>query len=137
MTDAIDAETLKKAKEVAKYHHEWWYRNGYSSGLKGTEIPLAARIKAVADVFDALISIRSYKDSFSIDEALEIIKDSSGIQFDPDIVDVFLAIRPEIESIINESTLHGLDGIEELENAEEIAELVEAEDIEELEELED
>lgn len=87
------------AKDMAAYHHEWWNGKGYPYGLKGTKIPFCARIIAVADVFDALITKKSYKKQMSFDQAFEIIKKGSGGHFDPDIVDVFLSIRPEIERI--------------------------------------
>lgn len=86
-------------RDMAAYHHEWWNGKGYPYGLKGLKIPFCARVIAVADVFDALVSKRSYKREMSFDQAFEIIKKGSGGHFDPDIVDVFLNIRPEIERI--------------------------------------
>ncbi len=93
---------LSEAKRMAMFHHEKWDGNGYPSGLKGEEIPISARIMAVADVFDALISKRQYKDAFSLDEAYEIIEDSKGSHFDPDIAQVFIELRPQVEKIIIE-----------------------------------
>lgn len=90
---------LLLGKDMAAYHHEWWNGKGYPCGLKGMKIPFCARVIAVADVFDALISKRSYKNEMSFDQAFEIIKKGSGGHFDPGIVDVFLSIRPEIEKI--------------------------------------
>jgi putative two-component system response regulator len=81
---------LHHAKMFAGYHHERWDGLGYPYGLKETDIPLQGRIMAVVDVFDALISMRPYKKSFSYDEALKIIKSNAGKHFDPNIVDVFL-----------------------------------------------
>ena len=86
---------LKEAIEMANYHHEKWDGSGYPCGVKGEDIPLSARIMAVADVFDALASERSYKKPFPIDEALKIIKEGSGKHFDPVVVDAFLNIAEE------------------------------------------
>ncbi len=78
------------ACDIIAYHHERWDGKGYSKGLKGEEIPLCARIMAIADVFDALVSKRSYKEAMPVEEALKIIKEGSGRHFDPQLVDVFL-----------------------------------------------
>ena len=86
---------LKCAKEIAGSHHERWDGGGYPRGLKGEAIPLAGRIMAIADVYDALISKRVYKDSMTHEEALEIMKQSRGNHFDPYILDVFLEIETE------------------------------------------
>jgi HD-GYP domain-containing protein (c-di-GMP phosphodiesterase class II) len=88
---------LKEARNMAAYHHERWDGKGYPEGLSGKVIPLSARIMAVADVFDALTSPRVYKPGFPLEKALEIIKDGSGKQFDPLIVEVFLDSVPEIK----------------------------------------
>lgn len=90
---------LLLGKDMAAYHHEWWNGKGYPYGLRGMKIPFCARVLAVADVFDALISKRSYKQQMSFDQAFEIIRKGSGGHFDPEIVDVFLSIRPEIERV--------------------------------------
>lgn len=90
---------LLLGKDMAAYHHEWWNGKGYPYGLKGMKIPFCARVLAVADVFDALISKRSYKQQMTFDQAFDIIKKGSGGHFDPQIVDVFLSIRPEIERV--------------------------------------
>ncbi len=74
------------------YHHERWDGKGYPGGLKGTEIPLGARIVSLADVYQALISDRPYRKSFSNDDALMMIRNGSGTQFDPKIVDVFVKL---------------------------------------------
>jgi len=84
-------EFLTLAKEIAHWHHEKWDGSGYPDGLVGDEIPLSARIMALADVFDALISQRAYKAPMSLQEAAGIIKAGKGHHFDPDIVDVFLS----------------------------------------------
>ena len=83
---------LKEAIEMATYHHERWDGKGYPSGLKGADIPLSARIMAVADVFDALVSRRSYKEPFSFEKATAIIKEESGSHFDPVVAEAFLNI---------------------------------------------
>ena len=81
---------LTEALNLAAYHHEKWDGTGYPEGLKGEEIPLSARIMAVSDVFDALLSIRSYKQPFSFDKAMEIIEEGIGKHFDPQIARVFV-----------------------------------------------
>jgi HD-GYP domain-containing protein (c-di-GMP phosphodiesterase class II) len=91
-----DPQMVQIAKDVAYYHHEKWNGKGYPTGKKGDEIPLSARIMSVADVFDALVSRRVYKEAFSVDEAFEIIKEESGKQFDEEIVEVFLSQKEEI-----------------------------------------
>lgn len=75
---------------MANYHHERWDGRGYPQGLKGEEIPLAARIMAIADVYDAISTKRVYKDAFPQEKCIEIIKEGRGTQFDPVIVDAFL-----------------------------------------------
>ncbi len=96
-----EQDYLDMAHDVARYHHERWDGTGYPDGLKGEEIPLCARIMAVADVFDALVSHRCYKEPMSIDEAYRIITEESGTHFDPEVVRVFVKIRPDIEQVIN------------------------------------
>lgn len=85
-------ELLEVAEDIALYHHEHYDGTGYPAGLKGDDIPLAARIVAVADVYDAMVSRRSYKNSCSHQDALKYIKESSGTHFDPKIVDAFVSI---------------------------------------------
>jgi putative two-component system response regulator len=81
---------LSLAKEIAHWHHEKWDGSGYPDGLHGEAIPLSARLMAVADVFDALISQRVYKPAMSYEKTREIIADGSGSHFDPDIVAAFI-----------------------------------------------
>ncbi len=90
-----DEDYLSFAADIATYHHERWDGTGYPKGLSGEEIPLAARIMAIADVFDALISERCYKEPFSFEESVGIIEDGAGTQFDPQLVRVFLRHRSE------------------------------------------
>ncbi|HMK39621.1 MAG TPA: HD domain-containing phosphohydrolase, partial [Bacteroidota bacterium] len=91
---AVDRELKQKSfltlgKEVAFSHHERWDGSGYPAGKKHGEIPLSARIVALADVYDALTSKRSYKDALTHEEAVRIIMSERGTHFDPDVVDVF------------------------------------------------
>lgn len=90
---------INKAREIVLSHHERWDGNGYPNKLKGFEIPLAARIMAVADVFDALISKRCYKDAIDIEEAFNIIEKGAGSQFDPNIVEAFLQKKDEVREM--------------------------------------
>lgn len=83
-------EMKQIAKDVAYYHHEKWDGTGYPEGRAGADIPLAARIMAVADVFDALVSKRVYKEAFELDKAFDIIQEEAGKHFDAEIVRVFL-----------------------------------------------
>lgn len=99
--EGSESELIQMAESVAGCHHEKWDGSGYPNGLKGIEIPIAARIVAVADVFDALTSKRPYKGPFSAERALAIIRDGRGSHFDPDVVDAFFAIQDEVLAIIN------------------------------------
>lgn len=80
-------------------HHEKWDGSGYPLGLKGDAIPLPARLMAVADVFDALISRRHYKEAFAADRVLQIMRDGRGGHFDPDVADAFLQHVERFEEI--------------------------------------
>ncbi|MBO5228919.1 MAG: HD domain-containing protein [Lachnospiraceae bacterium] len=93
-----DEEFLEIAQNIAHYHHEKWDGGGYPEGLAGRNIPLEARIMALADVFDALVSERCYKKKLSYDEAFEIIEESLGTHFDPELGRVFIKCRPELEA---------------------------------------
>jgi putative two-component system response regulator len=90
---------LLRAKRFAGYHHEKWDGTGYSRGLKGEDIPLEGRLMAIADVYDALVSERPYKKAFSHEQAVEIIKKDSGTHFDPKIVEAFLYVADEFQSV--------------------------------------
>ena len=92
-----NADVTKMARDIAFTHHERWDGKGYPSGLLGEQIPIAGRITAIIDVYDALTSVRPYKRAFSTDEALTIIRESAGTQFDPQLVDHFIAIYPEFQ----------------------------------------
>ncbi len=89
-----DGNQLSEAIDMAYCHHERWDGKGYPQGIAGRAIPLSARIMAVADVFDALVSKRSYKEAFSCEKAVAIMKEGAGTQFDPQIIAVFLDIAP-------------------------------------------
>ena len=95
-------EYTDMAFQVAKYHHEKWNGKGYPEGLSKKEIPLCARIMAVADVFDALSENRCYRDALPLDKCFEIIENGSGQDFDPIVVEIFLCIRDKVEQIHKE-----------------------------------
>ena len=97
LKDTDDKEFHKIAVNVAHYHHERWDGSGYPEKLKGEEIPLEARIMAIADVYDALVSKRVYKDSMPFDKADEIIMEGMGSQFDPGLKECYCAARPKLE----------------------------------------
>lgn len=90
---------LETAKEIALSHQEKWDGSGYPDGLQGEQIPLSARLMAIADVYDALISKRIYKDAHTHDEAVEIIRSGKGSHFDPDLVDCFLQVQNQFAQI--------------------------------------
>lgn len=132
------------AMEIARAHHEKWNGSGYLFGLAGEDIPLSARITAIADVYDALRMKRSYKEAFSHQKAIDIITGDSGTHFDPTLVKVFLSISDAFESIYSAladgQSPETEDTIEELpiySNDELLSDTPEElEEIEELEELE-
>ena len=90
---------LRMAKEIALCHHEKWDGSGYPAGLAGEDIPLSGRLMAVADVYDALISRRVYKEGMPHEKAVGIIIDGRGSHFAPDLVDTFMAIEGEFRAI--------------------------------------
>ncbi|QEP42632.1 response regulator [Ectothiorhodospiraceae bacterium BW-2] len=94
-----DSPLLQLARTIALHHHERWDGNGYPFGLRGESILLEVRIVTVADVFDALISRRPYKEPWSKERAVEFILDQSGSQFDPDVVALFEQALPDIERV--------------------------------------
>ena len=97
-----DSAFLKEALNLATHHHEKWDGSGYPDGLKGDEIPLSARIMAVSDVFDALVSARSYKKPFTFEEAMNIISEGAGKHFDPVIAKVFIDNPDRVREITEE-----------------------------------
>ena len=92
-------EFLQLAKEIAYYHQEKWDGSGYPTGAGGDDIPISARLMAVADVYDALISRRVYKEGMPHEKAAAIIVEGKGIHFDPDIVDAFVELQDEFRAI--------------------------------------
>jgi putative two-component system response regulator len=87
------------AIDIAWYHHECWDGSGYPKGLVGEEIPLAARIVKVVDVFDAMVSRRRYKEAIPLEETLKFMQDNAGKEFDPDIIRVFMRIYRNFKGI--------------------------------------
>ncbi|MBC8459302.1 MAG: two-component system response regulator [Deltaproteobacteria bacterium] len=94
-----DAGFIKLAEVIALTHHEKWDGSGYPRGLKGSKIPLAGCVTAIADVFDALTSKRPYKEAFSLEKSYGIIREGRGNHFDPDVVDAFFSVKDEILAI--------------------------------------
>jgi putative two-component system response regulator len=94
-----ESDVIRLGEVVALTHHERWDGSGYPAGLAGLEIPLAGRIVAVVDVFDAVASKRPYKESFSLDRSFEIVRGKSGNAFDASVVDAFFTVEAEIREI--------------------------------------
>ncbi len=90
---------LRLAYELTMYHHEKWDGTGYPLGLKGSDIPIAARIMALADVYDALTSARVYKDAMGREKAESILFDSAGTHFDPVVVDAFSNLTDQFHEL--------------------------------------
>ncbi|MBR4574146.1 MAG: HD domain-containing protein [Lachnospiraceae bacterium] len=103
LKDTDDEQFSILAENVAHYHHERWDGNGYPKHLKGYDIPLEARIMAIADVYDALVSKRVYKEKMSFEEADRIIKENMGTQFDPGLYKYYAAARPLLEKYYSEN----------------------------------
>ena len=97
-----DVSYLNEAENLAMCHHEKWNGKGYPNGLAGEDIPLSARIMAVADVFDALVSKRSYKDPFPFEKAMDIIREGSGSHFDPNVAEAFISSESEVRRVLEE-----------------------------------
>ena len=104
LADVDDKEFVRIASNVAHYHHEKYNGKGYPDGISGERIPLEARIMALADVFDALISKRYYKEQMSYDDAFAIIKEDLGTHFDPKLGKIFLGMRSELIALYNSFT---------------------------------
>jgi len=94
-----DAEFLDTAYQVARFHHEKWNGRGYPEGISGENIPLCARIMAVADVFDAVSAKRVYRDAMPIEKCFQIIESGAGSDFDPELVSIFLNAKDKVLEI--------------------------------------
>jgi len=94
-----NSELMNMAAEIAQNHHEKWDGSGYPRGITGEDIPITGRVVAVADVFDALTTSRPYKEAWPVEKALEYLKEQSGKHFDPNMIDYFLEILPDILKI--------------------------------------
>ena len=90
---------LQEARYMANYHHEKWDGNGYPEHLSGEDIPLSARVMAVADVFDALVAVRVYKPAMPFEKAMGIIKKDAGTHFDPVIAEAFLNAEEKVRAV--------------------------------------
>ena len=99
LLEGDDSTLMRMAREIAITHHEKWDGSGYPNGLVGEEIPQSGRIAALADVFDALTSVRPYKKAWTVEAAVGYIEENSGKHFDPKLVEVFLRELPGIEAI--------------------------------------
>ena len=113
ITTTKDDGFLHHAKMFAGYHHEKWNGKGYPRGLSGEDIPLEGRVMAIADVYDALVCERPYKKPFTHEKAVEIIKNDSGAHFDPKIVDTFLGVADNFNSML---TLTNASAVKKWEN---------------------
>jgi response regulator RpfG family c-di-GMP phosphodiesterase len=98
----FDPDFYRVAEDITRYHHERWDGSGYPSGLKGIDIPLVARIVAIADVFDAISSKRVYKDAIDIQETFEIIEKAKGSHLDPWLVELFIKIKDQVMGVYRE-----------------------------------
>ena len=99
LLDGDDSNLMKMAREIALSHHEKWDGSGYPHGLVGDNIPIVGRIAALADVFDALTSVRPYKSAWTVEDAVSFISKNSGIHFDPELVEIFLSKLVSIVAI--------------------------------------
>lgn len=99
LNDIADEDYINFAYDIATYHHERYAGGGYPKGIKGEEIPLSARIMAIADVFDALVSKRCYKEAMPVEQAFKVIEEESGTHFDPKLVEIFLNNKVKFEDI--------------------------------------
>ncbi len=102
MEKVPDSQYLRMAANMANFHHERWDGTGYPEGRKGDEIPLSARIMTIADVFDALVSRRSYKEPFTFDQAMKMIEEGAGTHFDPVIAKVFVESWDDVKKIADD-----------------------------------
>ena len=108
---SYDRDFTKMVSKICKYHHEKWNGKGYPEHLREEEIPLCARIMAIADVYDALVTNRCYKNKVSYDEAFEIIKKEGGESFDPKLTEQFLNIKDQIIEITEKYNDNSIEGL--------------------------
>jgi putative two-component system response regulator len=101
---AGETKFLQHARLIAGGHHEKWDGSGYPKGLRGTDIPLEGRLMAIADVYDALVSVRPYKQPFSTDKARQIIEEGSGTHFDPNLVSIFGKVSDKFAGVVRNFT---------------------------------
>lgn len=94
-----NASFLSTARELILHHHEWWNGSGYPKKLEGKEIPISARIMAIADVYDALISQRSYKEAFSHERAVDILQNEAGTHFDAVLMEIITDLFPKFKEV--------------------------------------
>ena len=99
LLEGDDSDLMHMAREIALTHHKKWDGSGYPNGLAGETIPMAGRIAALADVLDALTSVRPYKQAWPIEDALAYLHDNRGKHFDPALVEVFVRELPGILAI--------------------------------------
>lgn len=99
LLDGDDSDLMRMARDIAHTHHEKWDGSGYPNGLSGEDIPMAGRIAALADVFDALTSVRPYKKAWTVEASVDLIRENSGKHFDPSLVEIFLRELPRIVTI--------------------------------------
>ena len=100
MSISENIDYIRIATEIATSHHERWDGTGYPYRIAATKIPLSARIMAIADVFDALVSPRCYKDPIPQEKAFQIIQEESGTHFDPELVKIFLSAKEKAVTIL-------------------------------------
>jgi response regulator RpfG family c-di-GMP phosphodiesterase len=108
---SYERDFTKMVSKICKYHHEKWNGKGYPERLKEEEIPLCARIMAIADVYDALVTYRCYKNKVSFDQAFDIIKNEAGESFDPKLVEQFINIKDQIIEITQKYNDNSLEGL--------------------------
>lgn len=105
LSNSEDEDYISMTSQIAMHHHEKWNGSGYPSGLKENQIPLCARILSIADVFDALVSPRCYKEPMDPDKAFAIIKEDAGKHFDPVLAEVFLELKDQALDIMKHEYL--------------------------------
>ena len=108
----VEPEELAIARNIVRFHHERWDGSGYPDGLAGEEIPVEARAMALADVFDALTHERCYKKAMTVEEAIEIIEEGRGLQFDPEMTDAFVMRRRAEGCAVDEKRMQQLQHLQ-------------------------